>query len=92
MNPKEQNAVRVFTGEEGRLPSAVFSTLEHAMQWIETNRCSGLLTSYPLDLPLYDWAMENGYLKSELPSPRIESFTSAYREHYHFADGKKVAG
>ena len=89
-------AVWVFNGEGGSFPSAIFSTRDAAQSWIRGHRLSGCLTKYPLDQPLYEWAMASGYFQPRYPSQReapfIQKFSSAYLEPYHFEAGVSASG
>jgi hypothetical protein len=82
--------VWVFNGGGG-FPAAVFSTREKAEEWIASRRLSGILTEYPLDVSLYDWAITNGTFKPKRPEhsePQfIGRFSSAHTDHYHYEDG-----
>lgn len=53
---------------------------------------SGVLTKYPVNIPLFDWAIERGFFtpKSELQQgPKTKAnFSSAPLEHYHFTNGE----
>jgi hypothetical protein len=84
------DAVWVFNGG-GQFPSAVFSTREQAEVWISSRRLSGVLTMYPVDVPVYEWAIASGVFKPRRPDqsePRfIAQFSSASQEHYHYEDG-----
>jgi hypothetical protein len=84
-------AVWVFNGDGGSFPSAIFSTREAAQSWIAGHRLSGCLTRYPLDRPLYEWAIDSGHFEPRFPSQQaalfIQRFSSAYLEHYHFEAG-----
>jgi hypothetical protein len=84
-------AVWVFNGDGGTFPAAVFSTREGAESWIAGHHTSGCLTRYPVDVPLYEWAMANGHFEPRFPShrqaPFIQRFSSAYLEHYHYEAG-----
>ena len=83
--------VWVFNGATARFASAVFSSKELATGWIATNRLSGVLTRYPLDLSAYDWAVARGHFvpsKEEQRSAEfIGKFTTGSQEHYHYEDG-----
>lgn len=83
--------VWVFVGDTARLPSAVFSTLERAQAWIARHRISGLVTQYPLDVPVIDWAVAQGVYSpkpgDEHDTWKIQTFTSAAQRHYHYVDG-----
>lgn len=86
-------AVWVFNGG-GNFPSAVFSTRERAEVWIAERGLSGTLTRYPVDVPVYDWAVASGAFKPRRPDqsePRfIGAFSSASQEHYHYTDGSET--
>jgi hypothetical protein len=86
-------SIWVFNGTAGQFPSGVFSTRELAETWIRSNCLSGVLTSYPLDIGVYDWAVKEGFYRpKEAPDPqRVGKFSSAYQEHYHYENGT-VAG
>lgn len=84
-------AVWVFNGAMARFPSGVFTSLDHAKAWIKSNRLTGVLTQYPLDQGVYDWAVAKDLFlpqeeKQRLPA-FIGSFTCAAMEHMHFEDG-----
>ncbi len=76
-------------------PAAVFSSKEHADEWIENNKLSGSLTAYPLDQSVYDWVISNGLFKPKFPSQSssefIQRFSSAYAEHFHYEKGIQVS-
>ncbi|HEU0053036.1 MAG TPA: hypothetical protein VFQ39_07655, partial [Longimicrobium sp.] len=48
--------VWVFNGEAGSFPSGVFTSREAAEAWIAKYALTGVLTAYPLDVGVYDWA------------------------------------
>ncbi len=84
--------VWIFNGSENIFPSAVFATRTTAEQWIRQYNLSGTLTHYPVDISVYDWVIKKDYFKPEKEyqsSPRfIQSFSSAYMEHYHYEHGE----
>jgi len=86
------NAVFVFNGRRNRFPSAVFSSEETARKWIRKNKLSGTLTRYPIDIPIYDWAISGGYFNPKSDDKRsadfIANFSSAHQDHFHFEDGE----
>jgi hypothetical protein len=86
-----EKIVWVFNGPRGMFPSAVFSKKELADNWIKLNRLTGTLTAYPLDISVYDWAVNNGCFKPKRDDQRtpefIGKFSSASQEHYHYEDG-----
>jgi len=85
--------VWVFNGG-GSLPSAVFTRRDLAVRWIAQHKLTGVLTSYPLDVAVYDWAVASGVFKPQRPDqsePRfIGRFSSASLEHYHYEAGAEL--
>jgi hypothetical protein len=83
--------VWVFNGEKGNLPSAIFSKRELAEEWIKRHRLTGVLTAYPLDISVYDWAISNGFFtpkrENHFSAEFISGFSSASQEHYHYENG-----
>lgn len=83
--------VWVFNGAGGRFPSGVFEDKTAAIGWISQNRLSGVLTQYPVNMGVYDWAVNLGIFnprKENQKTPEfIGSFTTASQEHFHFEDG-----
>ena len=83
----------VFNGTMARFPSALFLSLESAKCWVEKNKLTGVLTKYPVDIGVYDWAIKNDlFIPKEdkhKSSYFIGGFTCASMEHYHFEDGKE---
>lgn len=84
--------VWVFVGERNSLPSGVFSSKDSAESWISDHYLTGVLTSYPVDIGIYEWAIEKGYFnptKEHHKSPDfIQNFSSANLEHYHYENGR----
>ena len=81
----------VFTGNGAAFPSGVFRSREAAHEWIQKNQLSGILTGYPADQGVYDWAVAKGYFKPKKPahtsSAFIGAFSDASQPHYHYVDG-----
>lgn len=80
-------SVWIFHGAGGQFTSGVFSSKERAIEWIEKYGLEGLLTKYPLDQGVFDWAVENGFTDANQRSSSaatIQKFSSAAMEHYHF--------
>ena len=50
----------VFVADGASLPSAVFDEEGLDREWIGQHALSGVLTQYPLNVSVYDWAIENG--------------------------------
>jgi hypothetical protein len=73
-------------------PSGVFIQRSVAEAWIGQYKLTGTLTAYPLDIGVYQWAVERGYFKpkkaGDTTAAFIENFSSASQEHYHYENGK----
>ena len=86
--------VYVFMGEGSSFPSGVFSNIERAAQWIRKYSLSGIVSMYPMDTGVYDWAIENEFFKVKNEQQRqpefIGKFSSATLEHHHFKNGVEV--
>lgn len=87
--------VWIFVDSNRHLPSGVFTELQLAEHWIRSNLLSGILTRYPINISVYDWAITNGYFKvktNKHSSPHfIGGFSSAYQEHYHYNQGARTS-
>jgi len=81
-------SIWVFHGGGSSFTSGVFTTRAKAEEFISKHNLEGILTKYPLDVIIYDWAIENGFFKVKKPhqtSPEfIQRFTTACQEHYHY--------
>ncbi len=81
------DSVWVFNGG-GQFPSGVFTSRELAEAWIAEHRLIGILTNYPLDVGLYDWAIARGTFKPKRPEHSepafIGRFNSARQDHRHY--------
>ena len=58
------NKLCVFHGTSARFSGGVFSQKDIAEEWIAKHKLSGVLTEYPLDTGVYDWAVKEGRLDS----------------------------
>jgi hypothetical protein len=87
-----KESVWVFHGANGKFASGVFIEKMTAESWISANKLTGVLTEYPLNIGVYDWAIQEGYFKPKTEahtSPEfIGKFTTASQEHFHYEDGK----
>lgn len=87
-------SVWVFTGENARFPSGVFASRAAAEAWISVHCLTGLLTKYPLDIGIYDWAIRNDHFRPKGPQHQlpkfIGSFSSASLDHVHFEHGVAI--
>lgn len=88
------NSVWVFNGEGAQFPAGVFSSRDKAVAWIQRHGLTGLLTQYPLDEGVYDWAVREAVFrpKSEKHTSAtfVQRFTSASQAHFHFEHGKQT--
>jgi hypothetical protein len=84
----------VFVGEQSSACGGVFSDLAIAENWILQHSLSGLLSQYPLNEGVFDWAVRTARVKQKFadnaPPQIIGSFCS-YLHHYHYKDGKRVS-
>ena len=89
---QKDNQIWIFNGSSSRFCSGVFSSRETAENWISRNKLSGLLTLYPINEGVYDWAINNKHFSPkkdvETTSEFIQKFTSANQEHYHYENGE----
>ena len=89
------SVVWVFCGNNASCPSGVFTDPKIATSWIAKHGLSGVLTQYPLDIGLYEWAVSKGHFRPDRPWQQkpsfIASFTSACLEHHHFEEGQRRA-
>jgi hypothetical protein len=81
----------VFSGDNSKLPSAVFTEKEKAEEWIKKYTLSGMLTAYPVNKGTYDWAISHNYFnpkkEHETSAEFIQRFSSALQEHHHYENG-----
>lgn len=91
----DYDGVWVFNGDDGRFAGGVFTTLEPAEAWIAERELSGVLTLYPLDTGVYQWAIGRGLFtpkQDKHSSPGfIGCFTTASMAHHHYEQGKREA-
>jgi hypothetical protein len=83
--------VWVFNGVQSNFPSGVFLTREVAEFWVRKYALTGTLTAYPLDVGMYDYAIERGLFvaktESQASSIFIGKFTGGGIDHFHYEDG-----
>ncbi len=81
------DGVWVFNGG-GTFPAGVFSSRQQAESWIAKHGLTGVLTKYPLDVGVYEWALASGSFKPTRPDQKearfIGRFSSASLEHDHY--------
>jgi hypothetical protein len=70
----------------------VFTTKLLAEAWISKHKLTGTLTRYPLDLGVFEWALERGYFTpkrdDQTTAEFIGRFSAANQEHHHYEDGR----
>ena len=81
--------------EGARMPSGLFSTQIGAEKWISDNRLTGVLTEFPVDIGVLDWAIRFAGF-SPPPEKRsspayVGRFTSGAVVHFHFEGGVRIA-
>jgi hypothetical protein len=88
----KNSMIWIFSGGNSRFCSGVFSNREDAEKWIKKYKLSGVLTLYPVDEGVYDWAIRNEFFKpqkeSEMKAEFIQKYSSASQEHYHYDNGE----
>jgi ribosome-binding ATPase YchF (GTP1/OBG family) len=88
---KSSDSVWIFNGLKGRFPGGVFTDKAIAEKWIQKYKLTGVLTCYPINDGVYDWAIRNNHFtpskEKEKLSDFIATFSSASQEHYHYIDG-----
>lgn len=91
----QADPIWIFNSSRGKFPSGAFSTIELAERWIRKHRLSGVLTEYPVDIGVFDWAVDSGLFKlkegKEHDADFVGSFTTAAMNHVHFEEGIRVA-
>jgi hypothetical protein len=87
------DAIWVFDGAKSQFPGGVFTSRELAEEWIAKHALTGTLTLYPINVGVYEWAIEKGFFNPKedkhQTSEFIGRFSSTYQEHYHYEDGKE---
>ena len=91
-----ENSVWIFNGVNSKFSGGVFNNLDDAEKWIKENKLTGMLTKYPLNRGVFDWAKENDLINikpEKLEQKRndpifIGGFTTASMEHYHYENGE----
>lgn len=92
------NSVWIFSTPSRQFPGGAFSTVDAAEAWIRAHRLTGMLTAYPLDRGVFDWALESGCtslrpekLEAARTDPQfIGGFTTASQDHRHYEDGERA--
>lgn len=84
----------VFLGDQAAFPSGIFSGLDKAEEWIAKHELDGILTEYPVDEGVYDWAARNLYFVPKptkvIDSKLISRFTSSRMKSFHYEKGIRL--
>lgn len=90
----QYNYLWTFQGDGADSANGIFSTKDLAEKYIKEYSLSGMLIKLPLNVSVYQWAIDMGYFnptKDYMKSSQfIQQFNSGYLEHYHYQDGKEV--
>ena len=82
-------------GEGARMPSGLFSAQTSAEVWILHNRLTGVLTEFPVDIGVLDWAIRfaefDPPVEKRASPAYVGRFTSGAVTHFRFEDGVRVA-
>ncbi|WP_232107250.1 DUF7710 domain-containing protein [Gimesia alba] len=96
MLQEEKHTMWVFHGASAQFAIGVFSSREKAETWINRHQLIGVLTRYPVDTGVYDWAIETGMFSPQKEyqtgAKFIGRFTSASQEHFHYESGIEEGG
>lgn len=92
-----KKSVWIFNGANSQFSGGVFERLIDAEYWINNNKLTGVLTKYPLNKGVFDWAEEHDLISMKperLEEKRkdplfIGGLTTASMEHFHYENGKK---
>lgn len=92
---REESFIWIFHGRGARFSGGAFRSLEAADVWIQKHGLTGLLTAYPVDEGVFDWAIREGLTSASDDSSRqiqsdpdrIGAFTTASMEHFHYENG-----
>lgn len=68
--------------------AGVFTEFRLAALWARQHKVSGLLTRFPLNQGIYDWAVENDYLTEKQIGHGREGLYLGTFKHFHFENGE----
>jgi len=93
----DHKTIWVFNGANSQFSGGVFEELHVAENWIAKNNLTGMLTEYPINTGVFDWASENDLIsmKPEKIEQKkndpifIGGFTTASMNHNHYENGIK---
>lgn len=90
-------SIFIFNGNgSSKFSGGVFTTKKVADDWIARHSLTGILTNYPINVGVYDWAIENKLFtprkEHEFRPEFIGGFSTASQEHYHYENGECLNG
>lgn len=68
------NQIWIFHGAKSTFSSGVFTDKEIAENWIKKHKLAGVLTLYPVNEGVYDWAINNKLFTPKKDSERASEF------------------
>lgn len=87
------SVIWIFNGLKSQFPSGAFAERQDAELWIKKHGLSGVLTAYPVNVGVYDWAIEKGFFKpkreNQYDAEFIRRFSTAALTHSHYEKGEK---
>lgn len=89
---QEAEGVWIFCGG-GQFASGAFSTKDNAETWIAEHGLTGLLTWYPLDEGMYEWAVRSGHFTPTKEHQKTGEFVGQFScgaVHFHYERGKRA--
>ncbi len=93
INNDKPTTVWMFHGAGSQFSGGVFTSLGQAEAWIQLHGLTGILTQYPLNDGVYDWALRKGLFKitneKHLTARFIGGFNSASQQHFHYENGQR---
>ncbi len=83
--------VWIFNAANSRFSGGAFTSQKNAESWIAANKLTGVLTEYPLDIGVFDWAVSSGTFTpkpgKDITAEFVGGFTTASQQHFHYENG-----
>lgn len=88
----EVDFIWVFNGAGAQFPCGIFQSRKCAEEHIRKYNMSGILTKYPIDRTVYEWAVNTNTFvpasRKQCSADFVQRFSSAHLEHYHYENGQ----
>lgn len=85
------NEIWIFNGVQPSFPAGVFTTRKNAEAWIRKHSLTGTLTLYPIDVGMYEYAIEKGLFRPKRDEHSTSLFIGRFSgggiDHFHYEDG-----